>query len=154
QRMIENLRARNMSRIIYTIAALLLLATCAHGQDSQGLAVNQLTKHAGFLTLYTDPKGRIYIEIPSEVTEFLYQPILASGFGHARLTDSDKVILDRGYLGSQRLVTFRRYGDNVLLIQRNTKYFTPSAAFGSSMDAGLSFADSVVTSFPIVPTNG
>jgi hypothetical protein len=114
-----------------------------------------MTRHPGFMTLYSNSaKGLIFLEISgTDGQDLLYQPILASGLGRADLT-SDSVILDRGYLGPGLLVTFRRFGDRVLLIQRNTSYFTPSSAYGGVRDSGFSFPDAVVAAFPIQAEEG
>lgn len=134
----------------------LTFAIAANAQAA-GNPLEGFTKRAGFLTLYVSPKeGKIYIEVPENAPEFLYQPILASGIGTAEVTSNglpDGALLDRGYLGKRRLVTFRRYGTKVLLIQRNTLYFTPSAAFGAFNDSGFSFADAVLAKFEIIPND-
>jgi hypothetical protein len=51
-------------------------------------------------------------------------------------------------------VTFRPIGGKVLLVERNTNYFTPSAEFGSVNDSGYSFPDSVVAAFDIKAREG
>ena len=57
--------------------------------------------------------------------------------------------LDRGRLGNSELVAFRRFGARVLLIERQTKYYTLASKLGSPDDAGLSFADAVIASFDV-----
>jgi len=118
-------------------------------------ATKGFNKHPGFLPLYTSREGTaIYIEIPTTGTpDLLYQPILASGFGITKLTiDGD--ILDRGYLAPGQLVTFRPYGNSVLLVRRNTSFYTPSAAFGAAGDSGFFFPDAVVATFKIEAKEG
>ena len=109
-----------------------------------------MTRLGGFLPLYRQERdGALFIEIPASGSpDFLYQASLASGLGRRELS------LDRGYSDATRLVTFRRFGGNVLLIQRNTNYFTPSAEFGSDHDSGYSFPDSVIAAFGIKAKDG
>jgi len=109
-----------------------------------------MTRLSGFLTLYRqDSDGGLYLEIPASGTpDLLYQATLASGFGQRLIADGGGT-LDRGYFGPTRLVTFRRFGGKVLLLERNVNYFTPSSAFGSVADTGYSFPDSVVAAFNI-----
>jgi hypothetical protein len=115
-----------------------------------------MTRLGGFLTLYRrEQDGSLYLEIPALGTpDLLYQATLASGFGQRLIADDDGNILDRGYFGPTRLVTFRRFGGKVLLVERNTKYFTPSITFGSVADTGYSFPDSVVAAFSIKAGGG
>jgi hypothetical protein len=116
-----------------------------------------MTRLGGFLPLYRQERdGAFFLEIPASGSpDLLYQASLASGLGRRDVTDDGTPgggSLDRGYLdswGSPRLVTFQRFGGKVLLIQRNTSYFTPSAEFGSVHDSGYSFPDSVIAAFDI-----
>jgi hypothetical protein len=152
-----------------TVVLLILLASAASTADRSVASTNEiptitaftmgLTRIAGFLTLFReDGNGALYLEIPASGTaDLLYQASLGSGFGQ-RLVTADGTpsgtSLDRGYLGSSRLVTFRPIGGKVLLVERNTNYFTPSAAYGSVDDTGYSFPDSVVAAFEIKAREG
>ena len=103
----------------------------------------------GFLPLYRNvAKGTLYLRIPADGgPDLLYVSTLMSGMGSRDLTPpGDGDALDRGRLGNSELVAFRRFGTRVLLIERNTKYYTLGSKLGSPDDAGLSFADSVVSS--------
>jgi hypothetical protein len=115
---------------------------------------NDMTRLEGVLTLFRrESDGALFFKIPASGTgDLLYQASLASGFGQRLVTNDGTpagASLDRGYLGPSRLVTFRPIGGKVLLIERNTNYFTPTAEFGSEHDTGYSFPDSVVASFEI-----
>ncbi len=71
----------------------------------------------GFLDLYRDDdEGKLYLEVDRWEEELLYQTSLATGLG------SNPVGLDRGQLGTTRVVAFRRVGPRVLLVERNLRY--------------------------------
>ena len=116
-----------------------------------------LDKIDGFLPLYRNvAKGTLYLRIPAdEGPDLLYVSTLMSGMGSRDLTPpGDGDALDRGRLGNSELVAFRRFGTRVLLIERNTKYYTLGSKLGSPDDAGLSFADAVIASFDVKAEEG
>jgi len=111
----------------------------------------------GFLPLYRNvAKGTLYLRIPADGgPDLLYVSTLMSGMGSRDLTPpGDGDALDRGRLGNSELVAFRRFGTRVLLIERNTKYYTLGSKLGSPDDAGLSFANSVIASFDVKAEEG
>jgi hypothetical protein len=121
-------------------------------EQSQGL-----DKIDGFLPLYRNvAKGTLYLRIPADGgPDLLYVSTLMSGMGSRDLTPpGDGDALDRGRLGNSELVAFRRFGARMLLIERNTKYYTLGSQLGSPNDAGLSFADSVIASFDVKAEEG
>ena len=133
--------------------------TTANETPTIAAFTTSMTRLGGFLTLFRqDGDGTLYLEVPASGTpDLLYQASLASGFGQRLVTADGTAIgtsLDRGYLGASRLVTFRPVGGKVLLIERNTNYFTLSAEFGSVNDTGYSFPDSVVATFDIKAREG
>ena len=116
-----------------------------------------LDRFGGFLPLYRNvAKGTLYLRIPADGgPDLLYQSTLMSGMGSRDLTPpGDGDALDRGRLGNSELVAFRRFGTRVLLIERNTKYYTIGSQLGSPNDAGLSFADAVIASFDVKAEEG
>jgi acetamidase/formamidase len=111
---------------------------------SIGAKTAKLTKIDGFIPLYYDePQGKLFMEISRFDDEFLYQVALTSGLG------SNAVGLDRGQLGESRVVTFRRAGPKVLLVETNYKYraVTDRAAERRAVDE--SFAQSVHWGFKV-----
>jgi hypothetical protein len=71
----------------------------------------------GYFPFYWDAKtGAILMEISQWDREFLYVHSLATGLG------SNPVGLDRGQLGDEKVVHFRRIGPKVLLIHRNLRF--------------------------------
>jgi hypothetical protein len=100
----------------------------------------------GFVDLYWDEgTGHLFMEIPRLGVEALYQVSLSSGLG------SNPIGLDRGRLGSTRLLRAERVGPRVLLVERNLRYralsdnpaevraveeaFTPSVYWGFEVAA-------------------
>jgi hypothetical protein len=108
----------------------------------------------GFLAVYTNPaQGTIFLEIPENRPDLLYQSFLTSGFGSRDLAQGSVDALDRGKSGQSGLVAFRRFGQKVLLIDRNTNYYTPSS-LGSLNDAALFFPNSVLGFFDVKGVGG
>src|SRR5678816_3777848 len=92
--------------------ALLVTATLYAETISSKTAGMQ--KLGGYFPLYWDAKaGKIWLEVDKFEQEFLYVVGLPAGIG------SNDIGLDRGQLGSTRLVRFERSGPKVLLVHRN-----------------------------------
>src|SRR6058998_396845 len=71
-------------------------------------------KLPGYFNLYWDAKqGKLWLEIDTWSSEFLYQSGLPAGIG------SNDIGLDRGQLGATRIVRFERSGPKILLIAPN-----------------------------------
>jgi len=71
----------------------------------------------GFVPLYWDAReGTLWMEVSRFESPFLYVTSLPVGLG------SNPVGLDRGQLGSQRVVQFERTGPKVLLVEPNLDY--------------------------------
>ncbi len=96
-------------------------------------------RREGFFTFYWDEKaGKIWLEISRFDEDFLYVNALSSGLG------SNPVGLDRGQLGSSRLVRFTRIGPKVLLIQPNLDYRAVSDNATERRAVAESFAQSAL----------
>jgi len=65
---------------------------------------------------YNGAKDQIYLEVDKLETEFLYIPSLATGIG------SNDIGLDRGKLGEGVVVSFKKVGNKLLLVQTNQGY--------------------------------
>jgi hypothetical protein len=84
---------------------------------SIGEKTNDLKKIDGFFPLYwDDAAGTLWMEIPALDTEVLYVSSLSSGLG------SNDIGLDRGQLGANAIVRFRRIGPKILMVQANRDY--------------------------------
>lgn len=71
----------------------------------------------GFFPLYwDDAAGTLWLEIPRLGQEVIYVTALAAGLG------SNDLGLDRGRLGTTRIVRFDRIGTRVLMVQPNYSY--------------------------------
>jgi len=76
-----------------------------------------LEKHTGFFDFYWDNNtGNVLLEVNEFDKDFLYINYLQSGVG------SNDIGLDRGQIGSSKLVKFKRYGNKVLLVQPNLEF--------------------------------
>jgi acetamidase/formamidase len=104
----------------------------------------KLEKIDGFLPLYWDESGgKVLMEIPRFDREFLYQVTLTTGVG------SNPIGLDRGQLGSTRVVTFRKVGPKVLLEEPNYRFRALSDNPDERKSVEQSFARSVLWGFKI-----
>ena len=111
--------------------------------DKEPVSITKKTKdmkrHDGFIPFYWDKKeGKIWLELSELEKEFLYVHSLATGLG------SNPVGLDRGQLGDQKVVHFRRIGPKVLLFQRNLRFRANTANRTERSAVEQSFAQSVI----------
>jgi hypothetical protein len=106
-----------------------------------------MRKIDGYIPLYWDVTGgRMFMEISRFNVELLYQVSLPAGVG------SNPIGLDRGQLGSTRVVFFERTGPKVLMIEPNYRYraLTDNAAERRAVEE--SFARSVTWGFKVEAT--
>tara|TARA_R110000868_G_scaffold4211_13_gene26701 strand:- start:106428 stop:108827 length:2400 start_codon:yes stop_codon:yes gene_type:complete len=74
-------------------------------------------KFNGFFNfLYDEESDKLFLEVDKLEKEFLYVFSLSSGVG------SNDIGLDRGQLGNEQVVYFKKAGNKLLLIQPNLKY--------------------------------
>ncbi len=103
-----------------------------------------LERRAGLLMLYPDPDhGRVWLELPPPrergvIGEFLYVEGLVTGLG------SNPVGLDRGQLGSSRVVRLRLVGNRVLIEQPNFAFRALGGDAPEKRAVDESFATSVL----------
>ncbi len=110
--------------------------------------VEKLQKIDGFVPLYIDgDSGKIYIEITRWNQEFLYLVSLPTGVG------SNPLGLDRGQLGTTKVVTFERSGNKVLLVQPNYE-FRATGNVLQKKSVEESFAKSVIWGFRVEANDG
>jgi hypothetical protein len=103
-----------------------------------------LARMQGFVPLYVDEAGgRLLLELRPAGPELLYQVSLASGLG------SNPVGLDRGQLGATRVVSPRRVGRRLLLVERNQSFRARSANPDEARAVEEAFAPSVLWGFAI-----
>ena len=128
------------------IGATVFLAS-TRADESKLLDTSKFQRYEGFYDFYwDDAEGKIWLSLAGDDQDvasdsFLYTSSLATGLG------SNPVGLDRGQLGAERLVHFRRVGQSVYLIQENTKFRALGSQEPSERQAVRdSFASSVLWS--------
>ncbi|TNE72962.1 DUF5117 domain-containing protein [bacterium] len=103
-----------------------------------------ITPKKGFFTIYPDEKsGKLFLQIDEFEKEFLYANFLVTGIG------SNDLELDRGQIGDNRVVYFKRIGNKVLLIQPNLGYRAISDNPAEAKSVSEAFAQSVLGGFSI-----
>jgi hypothetical protein len=129
-----------MRRLI--LLAVLGLAACQNGEPPISQRLSNFEKLDGFVDLYWDEsRGHLLVAVENFNEPFLYQSSLARGVG------SNDLGLDRGQLGSTRVVEFQRSGPKVLLMQHNLDYRASSDNADEQRAVEESFARSVVWGF-------
>ncbi|SDB40182.1 protein of unknown function [Flavobacteriaceae bacterium MAR_2010_188] len=113
----------------------------------QNFASKSLQDFDGFFDFYyEESEDKIYLKVEKNrlEEEFLYVSSLASGLG------SNDIGLDRGQLGNERVVKFRRAGNKLLLIQPNQNYRAITDNVLEKRSVEEAFAKSVIGGFKIV----
>ena len=108
-----------------------------------------MKKYSGYFDFYYDEKqDRVHLVVNKFDTEFLYVHSLSAGIG------SNDIGLDRGQLGSERIVKFDRRGPKVLLVQPNYAYraITDNAMERRAVEQA--FAQSVLHGFVVEAEEG
>jgi len=111
--------------------------------------------YPGFMTIYVDPEqARVWMAIPAYIGELqrtlftcLYIEGLSTGLG------SNPVGLDRGQLGSTRVVRFQRFGRRMLMVEPNQDFRAVTNDADEARATRDSFATSVLWSGEIVAEN-
>ncbi len=109
-----------------------------------------LKKYEGLFGFYYDDKtDKIFMEVTALEKEFLYVYSLSSGIG------SNDIGLDRGQLGNEQVVFFRKAGNKLLLIQPNLKFRALTENVLEKQSVEQAFAKSILFGFKIEKeTNG
>jgi Met-zincin/Domain of unknown function (DUF5117)/Domain of unknown function (DUF5118) len=125
-------------------ALVLLLAAVLPSQlpDIEAFA-RKMAGKTGFFTIHQS-EGKLYLTIPRWDAEFLYVNSLPSGVG------SNDIGLDRGKLGSTKVVRFRRVGKRVMLVQRNLGHRATTSNPDEKRAVTEAFASSILWAFDIV----
>ena len=93
---------------------------------------------------YHHEKDIIYLTVKELDKEFLYVNSLSEGVGN------NDIGLDRGQLGSERVVFFSKSGNKLMLIQPNLRYRSTSENPLEQRSVKEAFAKSVLFGFPII----
>lgn len=101
-------------------------------------------KYEGFYNFYYDgDSDKIYLEVANLGEEFLYVYSLSSGIG------SNDIGLDRGQLGDEQVVYFKKAGNKLVLVQPNLKYRAITNNDLERKSVEQAFAKSILFGFPI-----
>ena len=137
-----------MRRFVLLVSICLFYLPAATAAPTVSEFVDGFESRSGFLNLYIDhDAGRVYVAIPNDLGELIFQNSLARGIG------SNDIGLDRGRLGDTQLVGFVRIGDKALLQAKNTDYRADSDNFIEQQAVTEAFATSVLWSFKVVATS-
>ncbi len=103
-----------------------------------------LKKFDGYFNFhYSEKEDKIYLEVDKLEEEFLYVNSLSSGVG------SNDIGLDRGQLGGEQVVFFKKAGNKLLLIQPNLDYRAITDNELERRSVEQAFAKSVLHGFKI-----
>ncbi len=109
---------------------------------------NKIKEFKGFFDFsYDESKDKIFLQVDKLDYEFLYVGSLASGVG------SNDIGLDRGQLGSERLVKFIKKGNKLLLVEPNLYFRSETKNISEKKSVEQAFAKSVIFGFEIIQTN-
>lgn len=102
-------------------------------------------KYKGFFNFYYNgQQDKIYLEVANLDEDFLYVYSLSNGVG------SNDIGLDRGQLGNEQVVHFKKAGNKLLLIQPNLKFRAKTSNSLEKKSVEQAFARSVLYGFPIL----
>ncbi len=106
--------------------------------------LSSFQKFDGFYNFYYDAKkDKIYLEVEELNKELLYVYSLSSGIG------SNDIGLDRGQLGNEQVVYFKRAGNKLMLVQPNLSYRALTDNMLEKKSVEQAFAKSVLGGFKI-----
>lgn len=92
---------------------------------------------------YNEQSGKIALKVKSFDTDFLLVSYYGSGLG------SNDIGFDRGKIAAQRLVQFKRYGNRVALIEKNSFYRAITDNQAEQKAVNDAFASSILFTFNI-----
>ncbi|MFH6604092.1 zinc-dependent metalloprotease [Maribacter algicola] len=130
-----------MNKKILFVTALLSLqfATSQYAEKSKDFQrFNGL-----FNFLYDDKNDKVYLEVEDLNKEFLYVYSLSSGIG------SNDIGLDRGQLGNEQVVFFKKAGGKLLLVQPNMTFRALTDNDLERKSVEQAFAKSILGGFKI-----
>ena len=101
-------------------------------------------KFSGYFNFYyDDATDKVYLQVDDLEKEFLYVYSLSSGIG------SNDIGLDRGQLGNEQVVYFKKAGNKLLLVQPNLRYRALTQNDLERKSVEQAFAKSVLHGFKI-----
>ncbi|MEN8789238.1 MAG: zinc-dependent metalloprotease [Flavobacteriaceae bacterium] len=122
--------------LFFTLAIVFCFSTI---EAQTELDKKDFIKSEGFFNTYYDgQKDKLYLEVDRLNQEFLYVYSLSSGIG------SNDLGLDRGQIGNEQVVYFKKAGNKLLLIQPNTKFRAETTNELERLSVEQAFAKSVL----------
>ena len=115
--------------------------------NSQENLNNDIEFNGFFDFKYEEKSNKIFLEVDKLNYDFLYIHSLTTGLG------SNDIGLDRGQLGDQKIVRFKKYGNKLLLIQPNQKYRAYTDNILERKSVKEAFAFSVIYGFEIIDSD-
>ena len=144
----RQVKASGKSAIAITVLFVVSTSSALAALPSIGEFTSDMTKKDGLIPVYYDDESdKVYLAVPTDHAEYLFQSSLPYGVG------SNDIGLDRGQLGNTRLVSFEKFGNKVLLKQHNTKYRAALGSAAEKQSIDEAFADSVIAGFTLVAKN-
>ena len=141
----RQVKASGKSAIAITVLFVVSTSSALAALPSIGEFTSDMTKKEGLIPVYYDDESdKVYLAVPTDHAEYLFQSSLPYGVG------SNDIGLDRGQLGDTRLVSFEKFGNKVLLKQHNTKYRATQGSAAEKQSIDEAFADSVIAGFTLV----
>jgi hypothetical protein len=129
-------------KYIITFLFTMMLSISAFPQSFEDL--DQMNKYEGFFDFYyNENEDCIYLVVEELDRDFLYVHSLSSGVGHNDLG------LDRGQVGGQAVVHFRRAGNKILMVQPNLDFRAETTNTLEKAAVEQAFAKSVLHGFEI-----
>ncbi|MCG8524671.1 MAG: DUF5117 domain-containing protein, partial [Pseudomonadales bacterium] len=107
--------------------------------------VKDFQKFNGYFNFYYDDSNdKIYVQVDELEKEFLYVYSLSSGIG------SNDIGLDRGQLGNEQVVYFKKAGNKLLLVQPNQTFRAITENELERKSVEQAFAKSILHGFDVV----
>lgn len=134
----------------FLLLVMLLISNVISASESKDFLASKQAIEGFIDVLYSKEDDKVYLALDSKQLDqqMLFQSSLPQGIG------SNDIGLDRGQLGSTRLVQFKRFGNKVLLNQLNTNYRASSANAAEKESIDEAFADSVIAGFEVAFEKG
>ncbi|MGB5238755.1 MAG: zinc-dependent metalloprotease [Flavobacteriaceae bacterium] len=109
---------------------------------------NSIKSEGFFNYYYNTEKDKLYLEVDRLDEEFLYVYSLSSGIG------SNDLGLDRGQIGNEQVVIFKKTGNKLLLLQPNMKFRAETTNTLEQLSVKQAFAKSVLFGATILEEKG
>ena len=131
-----------MKNTINLVASFLLVGSAMMAQTFE--KTKDFQKFSGYFNFfYDDGSDKIYLQVDDLDKEFLYVYSLSSGIG------SNDIGLDRGQLGNEQVVFFKKAGNKLLLVQPNLTFRAITDNELEKKSVEQAFAKSVLHGFKI-----